>query len=85
MELVLVEWPDQHMPEQRPDDLIKCRYCGRMTSPKANFCYYCTRELVTRPERPAEEPRRMQVNWLLYGAAIGAILIILLYFLLRTH
>lgn len=29
-----------------------CPYCQRELPIEAPFCWYCTRELVTRPERP---------------------------------
>ena len=33
-----------------------CQYCGKSLPVEAIFCYYCQRELVTRPERPDVEP-----------------------------
>lgn len=65
------------------DDLKQCPYCGRMTSARANFCYYCARELVARPERPAEEPRSLRVNWLLVGIIAGLVLAAVIYLLVR--
>jgi uncharacterized membrane protein YvbJ len=33
-------------------DMKPCPYCGKMTSAQANFCYWCAREIIARPERP---------------------------------
>jgi hypothetical protein len=52
-----------------------CRYCGKQTSIHANFCYYCARELVARPERPMEEPKPARINWLVLGIAAGVVLV----------
>ena len=72
------------MPETQPaDDLAPCPFCGRMTSSKANFCYYCTRELKARPERPAEEHAHRKVNWVVVGVVVGLIVFILIYSLLH--
>ena len=71
------------MPDSENDDLIPCRYCGRMTSSKANFCYYCARELKARPEHPAEEPVHRKINWVVVGVIAGVILFILIYSLLH--
>lgn len=35
-----------------------CRYCGKSLPVEAIFCYYCQRELITRPERPDIESKR---------------------------
>jgi uncharacterized membrane protein YvbJ len=76
------------MPETQPaDDLAPCPYCGRMTSSKANFCYYCARELKARAEHPDEgsdeKPVRRKVNWVVVGVVVGLILFILIYSLLH--
>ncbi len=34
-----------------------CRYCGKSLPIEAIFCYYCQRELETRPERPDVESK----------------------------
>ncbi len=57
---------------------MPCKYCGRMTSSKANFCYYCGRELVARPERPAEEPKPARINWVVVAIALVVILAIII-------
>ncbi len=73
------------MPETQPaDDLAPCPYCGRMTSSKANFCYYCARELKARPEHPAEEAAHHKVNWVVVGVIVGLLLFILIYSLLHS-
>lgn len=57
-----------------------CRYCGRLTSAQANFCWYCARELEARPERPLEEPKPTRINWLaLLLAAVVLAGVILLF------
>jgi hypothetical protein len=61
------------MSEPSANELKKCKYCGKMTSTEANFCYYCTRELVARPERPAEEPKPARINWVVVGMVVLAL------------
>lgn len=60
-----------------------CRYCGKELPTEAIFCYYCRRELITRPERPESEPQSMKINWLLIGGFALAVIIVLalIYFL----
>ncbi len=72
------------MSEPSPtEDLVPCKYCGRMTSTRANFCYYCGRELVARPERPAEEPQPARINWVLVAAALVVVLAIIIFLATR--
>ncbi len=72
------------MPETQPEDeMIRCPFCGRMTSSSANFCYWCARELKARPEHPAEGPAPRKVNWLVLGVIVGAILFLVIYTLLH--
>ena len=52
------------------NDLFHCPYCGKLTSKKANFCYYCARELVARPEHPGEESKPFKVNWIVLGVVV---------------
>lgn len=59
-----------------PEELKKCPYCGHMTSIHANFCYYCARELVARPERPSEEPASKPVNWRVIVAVVVVLLLV---------
>ena len=40
------------MSDETGPEMKKCPYCGRMTAASANFCWWCARELVARPERP---------------------------------
>ena len=54
-----------------------CPYCGQLTSTKANFCYYCARELVARPERPAENSKPFHVNWVVVGVVLAVVLVLL--------
>ncbi len=65
-----------------PEELKKCPYCGHMTSIHANFCFYCARELVARPERPAEEEKPQPVNWLVVVGVIVVIVLIVAAFAL---
>ena len=60
-----------------------CPYCGKKTSVHANFCYYCARELVARPERPMEEPKPSRVNWVAVGVVVLFIVGIALFILAR--
>ena len=69
--------------QQPEDDLKPCRYCGRMTSSKANFCYYCGRELVTRPEHPTEESKPVRINWILVAAVIIIVLGVIIFLATR--
>ena len=52
-----------------------CRYCGKMTSASANFCWYCARELEARPERPAVEEKPARMSWLVVGILAALILL----------
>jgi hypothetical protein len=66
-----------------PAEMKQCQYCGKMTSTKANFCYWCARELVARPERPessnSSKPIRMQAwAWVALGVVAAAAVIIFL-------
>lgn len=33
-------------------NLVPCKYCGKPIPSETNFCWYRTRELIARPERP---------------------------------
>jgi len=50
-----------------------CRYCGKELPQEAIFCYYCKRELMTRPERPAVEEKGIKLPWWLWILAIVVI------------
>lgn len=72
------------MSAQLPEEELKpCRYCGRMTSTKANFCYYCGRELVARPERPAEEPKPTRINWILVAVVVVILAAVIIFLAAR--
>ncbi len=72
------------MNENPPEEELKpCRYCGRMTSTKANFCYYCGRELVARPERPFEESKPARINWVLVAAVTIIVLGVIIFLATR--
>ncbi len=53
-----------------------CPYCQREIPEEATFCWYCTRELVARPERPEPEVRKTTNPWVL--AAVGLIGLLIL-------
>ena len=36
--------------------IIPCKYCGQNIPETTNFCWYCGRELIARPERPESNP-----------------------------
>jgi len=36
--------------------IIPCKYCGQSIPETTNFCWYCGRELIARPERPDSNP-----------------------------
>ncbi len=61
-----------------------CRYCGKELPKEAIFCYYCRRELVTRPERPAAEKEKVGLKlWMVIGMAVilvGAVIVAVLMF-----
>ncbi len=72
------------MSEPSPEeDLKPCKYCGRLTSTKAKFCYYCGRELVARPERPAEEPKPGRISWVAVAVALVVVLAIIIFLVTR--
>ncbi|PKO19163.1 MAG: hypothetical protein CVU39_01025 [Chloroflexi bacterium HGW-Chloroflexi-10] len=60
-----------------------CRYCGKTLPEEAIFCYYCRRELVTRPERPTVEPKQGS-NWMTYGLIAAAVVIVIVLILLLS-
>lgn len=61
-----------------------CKYCGKELPQEAIFCYYCHRELVTRPERPAVEEKADGLKaWMVVGLAViivGAVIVAVLIF-----
>lgn len=72
------------MSQQTPTDLRPCPFCGKMTSSKANFCYYCARELDARPEHPVELSRSFKLNrWIVVTIII--VIIALILFLELSH
>ncbi len=60
----------------------KCKFCGKSLPEEAIFCYYCHRELLTRPERPASGVDSKPVNWLVMGAIAVIVLVIIAVVLL---
>ena len=59
----------------------KCKFCGKSLPEEAIFCYYCHRELLTRPERPSSERQSTPVNWLVVGV-LGVIVVAIIVALL---
>ncbi len=56
-----------------------CRYCGKELPQEAIFCYYCRRELVTRPERPSSESQSGSLDWrIVLAISVAIILVIIL-------
>ncbi len=54
----------------------KCRYCGKELPQEAIFCYYCKRELVTRPERPVVEEKKSKLPWWVWVVILVIALVI---------
>lgn len=53
-----------------------CRYCGKELPVEAIFCYYCQRELVTRPERP-DEVSNQGSNWWMWALVLVVAIIVI--------
>jgi ribosomal protein L40E len=51
-----------------------CRYCGKSLPVEAIFCYYCQRELITRPERPDVESKDGGTSWVIWLVIIVAVI-----------
>jgi hypothetical protein len=72
------------MSENEASETKKCPYCGRMTSARANFCYWCARELAARPERPDPTPEKKGgIPWLWLGLGIFLVVVVLFAFVWR--
>jgi hypothetical protein len=64
-----------------PTKMKQCPYCGKMTAVEANFCWWCTRELVARPERPESSTSSKPIRiptwvWIALGVVVAAAIII---------
>lgn len=57
----------------------KCKYCGKELPEEAIFCYYCHRELLTRPERPGPDTNTKPTNNIIW---VIVVLIVITLFLL---
>ena len=53
-----------------------CQYCGKSLPIEAIFCYYCQRELETRPERPDVESKQGS-NWVVWTLVIVVAVIVI--------
>ena len=60
----------------------KCKFCGKSLPEEAIFCYYCHRELLTRPERPSNENKTQPLNPIIIGIIAVVIMAIAILFLL---
>jgi predicted amidophosphoribosyltransferase len=59
--------------------IIPCKYCGQSIPETTNFCWYCGRELIARPERPeSNSPSRVNSKVLLIILLIVTIVIVAL-------
>lgn len=58
----------------------KCKFCGKELPEEAIFCYFCQRELLTRPERPGSETPSKPFNSIILVVVI-LIIISLIYLL----
>ncbi len=59
-----------------------CKFCGKSLPEEAIFCYYCHRELLTRPERPSREEQSKPINWVTLGIITLVLLVIVAVVLL---
>ena len=58
----------------------KCKFCGKSLPEEAIFCYYCHRELLTRPERPSREEQSKPLNPIVIGVIAVVIIVIVIIF-----
>ncbi len=59
-----------------------CKFCGKSLPEEAIFCYYCHRELLTRPERPSREEQSKPINPIVIGGIVVAIIVIVIIFII---
>lgn len=62
----------------------KCKFCGKSLPEEAIFCYYCHRELLTRPERPSIEPKSKPFSWVVVGVITVVVVVIVAMMLLGS-
>ena len=62
-----------------------CKYCGKSLPEEAIFCYYCHRELLTRPERPSAEDLKKPTNWALVGVVAVVVIGIIAFLFLMSN
>ncbi len=62
----------------------KCKFCGKSLPEEAIFCYYCHRELLTRPERPSSEQPSSPLSWVVVGVIAVILVVIVAVVLLRS-
>ena len=60
-----------------------CKFCGKSLPEEAIFCYYCHRELLTRPERPSHDSESKPLNRILVVLGIVILVVILIILFLR--
>jgi predicted nucleic acid-binding Zn ribbon protein len=59
----------------------KCRFCGKELPEEAIFCYYCQRELLTRPERPGSEAPSKPFNNIILVVVILIVISLVMFFI----
>jgi hypothetical protein len=59
-----------------------CRYCGKSLPVEAIFCYYCQRELITRPERPDVDSKRGGTS--LVVLAVIVVVVVVAYLIITS-
>ncbi len=59
-----------------------CKFCGKSLPEEAIFCYYCQRELLTRPERPSTEKQSQPLNPITIGVVAVIVVVIVAVLLL---
>lgn len=61
----------------------KCKYCGKELPEEAIFCYYCHRELLTRPERPGAETNANPINNIIWVIVALIVVSLVLFFIFK--
>jgi predicted amidophosphoribosyltransferase len=60
-----------------------CPYCQKELPVETNFCWYCTRQLEARPERPEVQPKpsAWTTGFLIAGLALLVVIGIYILFI----
>ena len=59
----------------------KCKFCGKELPEEAIFCYFCQRELLTRPERPGTEAPSKSLNSIILVVVVLIIISLVMFFI----